>query len=515
MDTNALLSANNKIGEVFTPLIWATWLIQRWGVFDRWLNGVSVCDPTAGRGVFALALFDEARRRNVKVTPELLSRLRLIEINSENLRYFRAAAEAEYGIRDLQSICLCCDVIIDTPSISFDILVGNPPWANFTELPTLYKESLKSIFVAEGLVPDRKAVLLGSARTDIAALVLKRVIGRMLNSSGAGYFFVPLSLFSGDDAHRGFRDYKANGQDFCVEEVLEFVTSKVFEGVGTSYACAHFTKAKKQVFPVPYYREVKGTWVLKYASPLKASNDQWRITSDQDSQDNAYDNIDICLAPAQKPRQGINTCGANSIFIFDDKPEFVPDIFLFPLVTKDLWKDIAVMPCKWILLPYDKQSCRPLNIAQIQSYADLWKYLSAHKSELECRKGTLIQSAVQKGIWWALLGVGPYSFAPYKVIWQAYGNSNFSPVILGQHEGMEWQANQAMQAFIPCWNLEDAQKITAGLKNPRVAQILTELNGAGKCNWAQPGKIKKVISFDMEQYHQPLLLEDEKTNYQP
>ncbi len=507
MDTNTLHSENDKIGQVFTPMVWAKWLIQRWGVFDSWCDGASVCDPTAGRGAFALALFDEARSRNVDVTTELLSRLKLVEIRSENLCFFREAAEAEYGIRDLQSICLCCDVIRDTPAITFDILVGNPPWANFTDLPGPYKEALKPWFVSEGLVPDRKSVLLGASRTDIAALVLKRVIGRMLRNPGSGYFFIPLSLFSGDDAHIGFRDYLANGLDFCVEEVLEFVTTKVFEGVGTSYACAHFTKEKKQFFPVPYYRENNGAWMMMRASPLKASSDQWRISSGDDCQNETYEDIDISLSPEQKPRQGINTCGANSVYLFDNKPEYIPDDFLYPLVTKELWKGSSGMPCKWICLPYDKVSGRPLNIGQVQNCGDLWDYLYAHKSELESRKGTLIQAAIRKGVWWAMLGVGPYSFAPYKVIWQAYGNSDFAPIILGKYGEMEWQANQAMQAFIPCWKLEDAQRITEGLGNPRIARILTELNGAGKCNWAQPGKIKKILSFDREQYHQPSLLE--------
>ena len=515
MDTSTLLSATDKIGQVFTPLAWAKWLIQKWGVFDRWCNGASICDPTAGRGVFALALFDEARKRNVTVTPGLLGRLKLVEIDAENIRCFKENAETHYGLRNLESICLCCDVIRNTPAITFDVLVGNPPWANFTELPAPYKEALKPFFISEGLVPDRKAVLLGSARTDVAALVLKRVIGRMLKNSGSGCFFVPLSIFTGDDAHMGFRDYKANGQDFCVEEVHEFVTSKVFEGVGTTYACARFTKGKKQHFPVPYFREVKGRWISMHATPLKASSDQWRVISDNDLRNVAHDDIDIRMSPDQKPRQGVNTCGANSIFIFDEKPEFVPETLLFPLVTKELWKSGSRIPCKWILMPYDRSSGRPLNIAQVRKWGDLWCYLNTHRGELESRKGTLIQAAIKKGAWWALLGVGPYSFAPYKVIWQAYGNSDFVPIVLGKHEGMEWQANQAMQAFIPCWKLEDARRIAEGLRNPRVARILMELNGAGKCNWAQPGKMKKIISFDQEQYHQPLLLEEEKGKYMP
>ena len=42
----------------------------------------------------------------------------------------------------------------------------------------------------------------------------------------------------------------------------------------------------------------------------------------------------------------------------------------------------------------------------------------------------------------------------------------------------------------------DAQRIKAGLENPAIPDLLRQLNGAGKCNWAQPGKIKKILSFD-------------------
>ena len=70
-------------------------------------------------------------------------------------------------------------MITDPPNAEYDILFGNPPWANFTDLSNSYKERLKPYFVAEGLVPDKKQVLLGSSRTDIAALVLKVVLGQV------------------------------------------------------------------------------------------------------------------------------------------------------------------------------------------------------------------------------------------------------------------------------------------------------------------------------------------------
>ncbi len=481
-----------EVGQVFTPIKWAEWLIERWGIFDAWIDGASIYDPTAGQGAFALALFRLARSRGIRVSPELLSRLTLTEVRESHLQAFQLKAYRKFAINFPSSQLLALDVITNPPNAEYDILFGNPPWANFTDLSDSYKERLKPYFVAEGLVPDKKQVLLGSSRTDIAALVLKVVLGKLLCKNGIGCFFLPLSLFSGD-AHRGFRDYIASGRRFAVDEVCEFTETEVFGGVGTSYCCARFRVDVPHKFPIRYFRERQGEWTEHRAVPLKASDDQWRVLQRGDTTDLSA--IKVELSSDQKPRQGVNTCGTNAIFMFEDKPGYLPEEFLFPLATKEIWKNEDLAPHKWILLPYNRNTGRPLSWASIERYAELRQYLIEVRGKLEGRRGTLIRSAIAKGVWWSLLGVGPYSFAPYKVIWEAYGKSDFHPVILNSEDGQMWQANQAMQAFIPCRNEGDAERVCAALQHPGIPILLRQLNGEGKCNWAQPGKIRKILSL--------------------
>ena len=494
-----------QIGQVFTPPKWAAWLINRWCIFEAWLEGAHICDPTAGEGAFPLAMLHIARQKGVPITPERLSRLTLIEIVPSHLEQFRENVKHEFGIDFPTSQIFCQDVITEIHEGKYDILVGNPPWANFGDLPTTYKTRLKPFFLEEELVPDRRKTLLGASRTDIAALVLKVALGRLLKKNGTGYFYLPTSLFFGEGAHSGFRNYRARGsrngvdsrRDFAVDAVYEFTSTKVFDGVGTSYCCAKFQVDTQQEFPVSYFKELDDEWVEHKALPLKDLTDPWRIVKDLDEL-HTDTTLEIRLTPEQKPRQGVNTCGANSVFIFNHKPSHLPDQFLYPLATKEIWRQNRSLPRKWILLPYDPQAGKPLTWDAIEQWDTLKEYLLNAEDALKSRKGTLLRSAINKGNWWALLGVGIYSFAPFKVIWQAYGKSDFTPVVLSSVAGQMWQGNQAMHALIPCWTEHEAQRIKTALENPEIPTLLRQLNGAGKCNWAQPGKIKKILAFDRE-----------------
>jgi hypothetical protein len=505
MDINTSLSDEPKIGEVFTPLSWAKWLLLKNDIFNKWLAGAHVCDPTAGKGAFALALFGIAKDAGIPVTAGMLSRLSLIELRQHNLDAFLQAAESSFGIKFPRTSLYCADLITQTPYVKCDLLVGNPPWSNFTDLPSEYKEYLKPFFVRAGLVPDRKAVLLGSSRTDIAALILKVALGSLLDDGGLGHFFVPLSLFTGDDAHIGFRDYRCFSSTFSVSSVYEFNESVVFEGIGTSYCLASFNRGEQQSFPVRYFRENNKLWVEHKALPLKASSDPWRVVTNG-TENELHDVIDIKLRAEQKPRQGVNSCGANDLFIFDKRPDYIDAKYLFPLATKEVWKNSIPTPHKWIFLPYDSATGRVIDTERIKEIKG-YSFLLSQSSRLSQRKGTLISSAINKGLWWSLLGVGPYSFAPYKIIWQAFGKRNFRPILLSEYDGQPWQANQAMQAFIPCWTKADAERVLIALRNPYIETLLFEMNGEGKCNWAQPGKMKKVLSYDMEASEQLTLLE--------
>ena len=213
----------------------------------------------------------------------------------------------------------------------------------------------------------------------------------------------------------------------------------------------------------------------------------------------------IPLAKHSKPRQGLNTCGVNHLFMFhhyetiDEQNVQVSNSTIQVILPKKILKPLLVganfteehlVPQKWILFPYDEDG-KILQQEALQAMPLLWQYLCHHQNQLKNRKGVMIQSAIQKGYWWSLLGVGPYTMSPFKIVWLAFGQHEFRPKIVHG----DWMVNQALQAYIPLQTQEEAQSIWQSLQQPFIQSYLQSLKMSGTQNWAQPGKMKHFFSF--------------------
>ena len=488
-------SNDQPVGAVMTPLRWAKWLVRESGFVSKWAAGATVCDPTAGRGVFVNALIDVANENGIEVGDKMLSRLFLIERESAFLQEFHESFRLKYNRSFPNQNMVCADIILENPRRRSDYLLGNPPWVNFNDLSRTYKEQLKSAFIANGMVEDNQLLLLGCARVDLSALVLAVAMKENLETHGKGAFFLPLSLFQNDGAHSGFRRYAIGGTTFRRTEMWAFTESEVFPEVTTRFGAARFERDAVASYPIPYHIESGDRWVQRFAAPVGDANAPLAVFDSALEFEQTPRLTMIEVRENQKPRQGVNTCGANDVFIFDDVPADVPQEFLFPLITKECFREDEPSPRKYVLLPYDQHTGRPLDESHLRSIPKLAAYFSARKSQLLARKGTMLNTWMKRGQWWACLGVGEYNFAPFKVVWEAYGKTNFRPRIFGSIEGKSWQANQAMQAFIPCSTLAEAEDLLERLENSNIESYLKSLSVEGTCNWAQPGRIKRFLQF--------------------
>jgi len=491
-----------NIGRVFTPVPWARWCLEHFKIYDSWRDGAKIIDPTCGNGSFFRALFLIAQIRNEPITLNDLLRLTGVEINPQDKSEFIRAAHNEYGLKFPESNFVTGDFIDFKSPNEFDIAVGNPPWANFTDLPIRYKERLKDCFIKYGLVKNKKDVLLGSSRVDLATLILKKVIEDHVCFDGAGYFFVPLSIFFNEDANKYFRPQKNGENSFSVVEIFDFEKGAVFDDVSTRNGFVYLKRGDAQRFPVPVQKmDREGQIGSAWCRPVFGSG-AW-IQSEKAEDEFFIPRIEV--RNGQLPRQGMNTGGLNKVFLLErSEPislsekvslfkngfgEFIEleTNFIFPLMHTGLFGGRDPKRFRYILCLHENDGAA-LASEKLADFPKTKKYVDQYKAEMCSRKGVLIQSHISKGRFWSLIGVGPYSFSQYKIAWESLGKSSFNAVVL---EGY-WQGNQAMHAYIPSSSRQDAERVCHRL-NTSVPAYLEAFGMEGTCNWAQPGRIKRLL----------------------
>lgn len=494
-------SGNNtdlKIGDIFTPILWGRFAVEKFNIFHKWMDGATIFDPTMGQGDLLSALIIHGLDQGVK--PKEMPILNLFG-NEMNYSYYKQALQhfhSRFNI-DMSPNFTNRDILELNPR-KHDILLGNPPWQNFNDLPPAYKEKIKPAFEEFKLTGNKKDLLLGRSRIDIAALIIKASIQNFLKQKGEAFFFMPMSLLLNDGAHESFRNYTTNTTNFAPVEVFDFSNVTVFENIATRYGLTHFKRNIEAKFPIPWHIRENDQWVKYKGAPLRNITAPVSVfPENKKNKLNEFRNIQ--LKKHNTPRQGLNTCGANKIFFFKEHRQLdtetclldnntkLPSQFIHPLLTAKNFRN-QTNPEVWVLIPYNRDG-RPISEGELSQFPELKTYLNKWEQELKGRKGTLIRSWIKKGRWWAMLGVGPYNFAPYKIVWEAYGRKTFAPKIF---EGY-WQANQALQAFIPCNSKQEAAKILKQLQNPVIEEILLSYQMGGTMNWAQPGKIKRLIDF--------------------
>lgn len=484
-------SPNKPIGAVFTPYKWALWAVNLLNLADALEQRKTVFDPTGGEGVFVFALIDSWINKYNGNVYEIVDFIYYNEIQKGFIDEFQAKFKEKYGFRFPERNISSDDIIVNNNKKKFDYIIGNPPWINFNDIDSLeYKEELKQFYVKYGLVRNLKEVLLGGSRIDLAALVLFSVFANNVKESTKCAYYLPLSLFLNDGAGETFRNYSIGQIAFSLDYIYDFDGIDVFDGISTRFCFASFSMGGKSKYPISYYMlNDKEEWKEYFAAPITKPNSALIVKKSSSLSEFELKLVEI--ESWQTPRQGINTCGANDVFIFDELPPSLNEKYLYPLVTTKLLKGTIDAPEKYILLPYHKNG-KPLSFAELESEG-LSDYFNKHKSKLQNRKGVLINSQIKKDIWWGLIGLGPYSFCKYKIIWSSFGSKEFSPIVLSKYENQEWQANQAMQAFIPSNDLTDAYRIQLQLNTFGIEQHLKDQKMEGTMNWAQPGRIKKFL----------------------
>ncbi len=457
------------LGIVFTPLELAESLVKRFHLAERWQAGATLMDPTCGDGVWFQALVNQANRSGWTPSAQAFGRLYGAERDGASFAKLKQRFD-EQGWPFFSQNLLLTDFLGANSLPRVDIGLGNPPWVGFASLPDAEKQRWKPLYRHLQLIPNARAALSGAAQVDLAALVTAHFLRNHWNGKGPAVFLLPRSL-AVSAAHHPFRHHFPAS---CWEKL-----PGAFPSIGTSVGLgvwdAHFdgdahldgdSLGDKAVLPGLEHTSLDPAPLLP--KTVLAT---------------------ISVPELSLPRQGINTQGCNEVFFFATKPAGVEEELLYPVPVAKNWAlpSAEWTTQRWVLLPYDRKG-RLLSPDTLSArYPGAWSYLRSQEERLRQRRGILIGKRIASGGWYALWGVGPYTFQPWKIVWPAYGHRRFVPVLLGPQV---WVPQQALQGYCAFSSKKEAFRVYHQLCALPVEETLLAWEGAGTPSWAQPGKMR-------------------------
>ncbi len=354
----------------------------------------------------------------------------------------------------------------------FDFVVGNPPWVNWESLSDEYRRATLSLWHEYGLFSLRgHEARLGGGKKDLSMLMLYAAAQHYLRPHGTLAFLVTQTLFKTTGAGAGFRRFRlADSTGLGVRVVHDMSSLQPFEGATNRTAATVLERDVDTAYPVRWVewrttgRRRPGTSaplteVLAQtartelqASPVRPGE---RTSSWMTAAAGAI--ADLQAAVGRSPYrayEGANTCGLNGAYwievlarrtdgtllvrnLYDvgkiavEPVETViePDL-VYPLLRGRDVRRWQATPSASIVLAQDPDTRAGFDPVWMRQRLPLThEYLAHFEPQLRARRSGVVRDLMDKGAFYSMYAVGPYTLAPWKVVWPELGSTVEAAVV--------------------------------------------------------------------------------------
>jgi len=388
----------------------------------------------------------------------------------------------------------------------FDYVVGNPSWVRWSRLPPTYAETVKDFCGRYNLFSSDRWV--GGIENDISEVLTYSAADKWLKRGGWIGYVITQTVFKSESAE-GFRNFTLpDGTTIGIRVVHDMVQLKPFEGANNRTSIFLGRKSAETEYPVPYIK-----WTRKRGRRLHQLMTKEEVFE-------ATERTELCAQPVYHPggpwltvtreempevkqiignsdyraRKGV-TSDLNGVYwlAITDVREggvlmarnlhdvgrhtvrpfrgFLGAELVFPLARG---RDIE--PFQWnpsevyIIVPQDGMRGYPESLMR-QRYRRAYRYLHRYRNQLLARSSYRRYHARAGAPFYSLWNVGPYSFAPFKVVWREIQKRFYSAVIGSQED--RWLGRKVVIPdhklyFVPCDSEEEAHYLCAVLNAPIV-----------------------------------------------
>jgi hypothetical protein len=398
----------------------------------------------------------------------------------------------------------------------FERVVGNPPWVNWESLPEDYRRATRPLWEHYGLFPHRGMdTILGKSKKDLAMLMTYVAADSYLARQGRLGFVITQSVFKTAGAGQGFRRFwldKENPLRVIGVEDLGDLTP--FRGAANRTALLIIEKGNGPTrYPAPYVlwrknaqvrnnpaddsslanviaQTVRVRWIAEPVDPADPTS-SWLTGLPQIVQ-----TVRKVTGPSDyQAREGVNTGGANGVYwleVVERRPDGLlvvknlterakrPVASVRALLETDLvypllrGRDVArwsASPQAHILLVQDPERRRGIDETRLATTSPrTYAYLRRFESVLR-QRSVYKRFFDQREPFYSMFGVGPYTLAPYKVVWRYIAAEMTAAVVEPEPTGDKATIPDHRLMLVPLTDLDEAYYLAAVL-NSAIGRVI-------------------------------------------
>lgn len=360
----------------------------------------------------------------------------------------------------------------------FDLVVGNPPWVNWNSLPKEYRELSIPIWKRYDLFEHKGLdARLGKACDDISILMSYVAIDKYLKDRGRLCIVITQTLFKTVGGGEGFRRFRLGkcGEPFKVIQVDDMVELQPFDSATNRTAVFLCEKGEETKYPIEYHvwkkkdrgsiaidmtwdevqsntttkylkaqsidGSAQGSWITARPKALKAikkvvgeSEYQGRIGSHTGGANGVYwVNISLKNSDSTVEIKNLFNIGKNKYQAISTSVE---QELVYPLLRGRDTKKWNGTPSIFILLPQDiNQPNKAFDEVVLKKrFPQTHSYFEHFKNKLFARTHYKAHFESQGAPYYSIYNVGPYTFAPFKVVWKEQ-SSEFESAVVSSVDG--------------------------------------------------------------------------------
>ena len=419
----------------------------------------------------------------------------------------------------------------------FDYVVGNPPWIRWGYLADEYRKLTLKLWHNYGLFSLKgHETRLGAGEKDFSMLFTYACADRYLKDGGVLGFVITQEVFKSKGAGEGFRRFRLGeeGPDLKVLGMEDMVHLQPFQGAANKTAIFTLTKGQATRYPVPvveWHRKpgvgrIPPEWPLErvlentertrlQAIPVDPQRpvSSWQTAT----HGNLKGSAKLKGKNAYRAYRGASTEPYGVFWLklkevrpdgrlvienqFDRGKRTIPRVsgaieadLVYPAVSGGDIVRFGIKEPFYLLISQDPAKRAPYPEDWMLDHAPLtFAYLRQFKEILLSRGSNIVRQLAEKTEFYAMFGIGSYTFARYRVVWKRMA-ARMDATVLTTHKtpfGTKPVIATDTTSLFTAKTADEAHYLCAILNSRTVGEFIRSFSSGGR-GFGAPSVVKNL-----------------------